>query len=165
MKYSDLGDNEKAIRYVSRAEELAGKLLPSQEHIYVVQIWLQKVEILLKKLKLAEEEEFLEVIEIARATKDLAIKIFGDKTLLSNDTMLTYAMTLTKVQDRLEESKKWFDRAEAQFEVINNEVPFNSSCNLMFNMLLHYNFKLNEFSTTVDFEKRNQVVERLQVQS
>lgn len=161
MKYSDLGDNDKALHYIGRAEDLATKLLPSQDHILVLQMWLAKVEILLKKLKLGGEEEFKEPIIIASAAKDLAMKIFGEKTMLTNQTMLTYAMTLTKVESMQEESEKWFTRAENQFEVLNNEVPFSEACNLMFNMLLHYNFMLNDFSTTISADKRLELVENL----
>lgn len=67
-------------------------------------MWLAKVEILLKKLKLGNEEDFKEPIEIASAAKDLAMKIFGERTLLTNQTMLTYAMTLTKIETMQEES-------------------------------------------------------------
>ena len=154
VKHSDYGDIEKALSYVARAEKLADELLQTKEHAQVLLVWLTKVEILLKKLRLGTEEEFKEPIEIARAAKDLARKIYGEKTFITNQTMLTYAMTLTKVKGMEEESRLWFDKAEQLFEVINNEISFKEGCNLLFNMLLHYNFMLNDFSTTVDTQKR-----------
>ena len=66
--------------------------------------------------------------------------------------MLTYAMTLAKVKASEEESKKWFKKAEKLFDDINNEIEFKEGCNLLFNMLLHYNFMVNDFSSTVDIE-------------
>lgn len=76
--------------------------------------------------------------------------------------MLTYAMTLTKVKSMEEESMKWFEKAEKFFEVINNEISFKEGCNLLFNMLLHYNSMLSEFSTTVDTDKRLSLIRKLQ---
>ena len=47
-------------------------------------------------------EELEEPIKIANAAKDLAKTIFGMKNLTTNQTMLTYAMTLTKVKGKEE---------------------------------------------------------------
>lgn len=68
--------------------------------------------------------------------------------------MLTYAKTLSRDPCRIEESKQQFEKAEKLFSVINNEISFREGCNLLFNMQLHYNFTLNDFSTSVDFEQR-----------
>lgn len=63
-------------------------------------------------------------------------------------------MTLTKVKAMEEESRKWFEKAEKFFEIINNEISFKEGCNLLFNMLLHYNSMLSDFANAVDTEKR-----------
>ena len=55
-------------------------------------------------------------------------------------------MTLTKVESREDESKALFSEAEKLFSKINNEISFKEGCNLLFNMLLHYNLMLNDFS-------------------
>ena len=52
---------------------------------------------MLKKLRNGTENDFQEPIETANAAKELAKSIFGNKTFMTNQTMLTYAMTLTKV--------------------------------------------------------------------
>lgn len=54
-KYSDLGDHEKALEYVTRAEKLSAKYLPTTEHQLVLLLWLTKVEIYLKKLQNVNE--------------------------------------------------------------------------------------------------------------
>ena len=73
-------------------------------------------------------------------------------------------MTLTKIKSREAEATKLFEKAEKQFEVINNEILAKDNGNLMFNMLLHYNFMLNDFSTTVDVAKREMLVQKLKEQ-
>jgi hypothetical protein len=73
-------------------------------------------------------------------------------------------MTLTKVKGKESESLQWFEKAEKLFEVIHNEISFKEGCNLLFNMLLHYNFMLNDFSATVDRQKRQELVEKLKNQ-
>ena len=70
-------------------------------------------------------------------------------------------MTLTKVASRVEESRQWFGKAEKFFNVINNEISFKEGCNLLFNMLLHYNLMLNDFNTTIEPEKRTLLFEKL----
>jgi len=85
---------------------------------------------------------------------ELSKKIYGEVTFVTNQTVLTYAMTLTKVKSMQAQSVPLFEHAERMFDVINNEIADKEKCNLMFNMLLHYNFMLNDFSTTVETEKR-----------
>ena len=63
------------------------------------------------------------------------------------------------------ESRKWFSKAEKLFAVINNEISFKEGCNLLFNMLLHYNFVLNEFATTIDMQGRLDLVQKLKAQA
>lgn len=64
--------------------------------------------------------------------------------------MLIYAMALTKDATKVKESQKMFQKAEKLFTIINNEISFREGCNLLFNMLLHYNFMLNDFTATKD---------------
>ncbi len=109
-----------------------------------------KVEILLKKLRLGDEAVFEEPIKIAKQAYDLAKTIYGERTFITNSAFLSYAMTLTKVKSKEAEATTLFAKAEKQFDVISNEILAKDSGNLMFNMLLHYNFMLNDFSTTVD---------------
>ena len=85
---------------------------------------------------------------------ELAKKIYGEVTFITNASVLTYAMTLTKVESMEAESVAIFAKAEQMFVVINNEIAQKDKCNLMFNMVLHYNFMLNDFSTTVTTEYR-----------
>ena len=71
-------------------------------------------------------------------------------------------MTLTRDPDRgISESLEQLGKAEKLFSVINNEISFREGCNLLFNMLLHYNFILNDFSLAVQQSVRTQLVERL----
>ena len=106
----------------------------------------------------------MEFIEIACKTKDLAKRIFGEKTFITNTAMLTYAMTLTKVPSMEADSRIWFDKAEKLFTVINNEISFKEGCNLLFNMLLHYNYMLNDFGSNFDSKKRTTLVQKLREQ-
>ena len=111
-------------------------------------IWLTKVEILLKQLKPGDSAS--EPTTLAKKAMDLAKAIFGEKTLMTNQAILTYAMTLTRDPDRgISESLEQLGKAEKLFSVINNEISFREGCNLLFNMLLHYNFILNDFSLAV----------------
>eukprot|EP00354_Favella_ehrenbergii_P006193 CAMPEP_0170455176 /NCGR_PEP_ID=MMETSP0123-20130129/3211_1 /TAXON_ID=182087 /ORGANISM="Favella ehrenbergii, Strain Fehren 1" /LENGTH=89 /DNA_ID=CAMNT_0010718193 /DNA_START=332 /DNA_END=601 /DNA_ORIENTATION=- len=84
---------------------------------------------------------------------------------MTNQAMLTYAMALTRDPTKAEESRKQFEKAESLFTVINNEISFREGCNLLFNMLLHYNFMLNDFNTSVGTEKRAKLVQYLRAQS
>ena len=61
-------------------------------------------------------------------------------------------MALTKIESRLPESVALFAQAEEMFKTINAFIAHQEKCNLMFNMILHYNFMLNDFSTTVTRE-------------
>lgn len=122
---------------------------------------------MLKKLRYGNEEEeavFAEVIETANAAKELAKTIFGNKTFMTNQTMLTYAMTLTKAKSRGDESREWFQKAEVLFDEINDNITFKEGCNLLFNMLLHYNFMVNDFGSSLDTDKRQQLIAKLHAQ-
>ena len=55
-------------------------------------------------------------------------------------------------------SVEQFEKSEAMFEVINNQVAAHDKNNLMFNMILHYNFMLNDFSSSVDPTKRQSLI-------
>ena len=70
---------------------------------------------MLKKLRVGTEQEFLSVIEIAKDAMELSKRIYGDETFITNSTVLTYAMALTKVESRLPESVEPFAKAEAMF--------------------------------------------------
>jgi hypothetical protein len=84
VKHSDYGDFDKALGYITRAEKLADELIQTKEHAQVLLVWLAKVEILLKKFRVGSEEELNSIFEIAKAAKDLALKIYGEKTFISN---------------------------------------------------------------------------------
>ena len=60
---------------------------------------MTKVEILLKKLRFGSKEELKEPIQIAKQTVELSKKIFGEKTLMTNKTMIDCAMALMKNPD------------------------------------------------------------------
>ena len=64
-----------------------------------------------------------------------------------------------------DESKLWFTKAEKLFTVINNEISFKEGCNLLFNMLLHYNLMLYDFSSSPDDKKRENLVRKLQTEA
>ena len=102
-KSFDLGNYEKALSQIARAERLAKGILPTDQHEQYLYIWLTKVEILLKKMK--NEEEARESIALAKKAMDLAKSLFGEKTLITNQAMLTYAMTLTMTPESIEESR------------------------------------------------------------
>ena len=79
-----------------------------------------QVELLFKKLRSGTEEEFREPIALANQALELAIKLFGENTFLTNQTLLTYAIVLTKVPSMEEESNRIFAKAESKFEIIAN---------------------------------------------
>jgi hypothetical protein len=103
QKYSELGDHDKGLSYTTRAEGLSAGLLQSQEHEQILLLTLTKVEILLKKYRFGTPEELQEPIKIAKQAFALAKKIYGEKALVTNQTMLNYAMALTKNPDTREE--------------------------------------------------------------
>ena len=160
-RQSDFGNHDHALQYVKRCEKIADELLNSEENEQYLYIWLAKVEILLKKPIQSLTDD---PAKIALKAKDLAMKIYGEKTFITNQAMLTYAMTLTRKEETVQESLKQFTKAEKLFTVINNEISFKEGCNLLFNMLLHYNFMLNDFGSTFDPEKKKEMVRRLNVQ-
>ena len=49
---------------------------------------------------------------------ELAIKKYGEASFIANQTVLRYAIILTKVPSMEEESYKVFERAESMFDVI-----------------------------------------------
>ena len=59
-----------------------------------------KVEIYLKKLRMGTQEEFEQVVTIAKEAMEMAKRIYGEATQITNQTVLIYAMTLTKVEAR-----------------------------------------------------------------
>ena len=73
---------------------------------------------MLKKLRLGDESAFEEPIRVAKQAYDLAKSIFGERTFITNQALLSYAMTLTKVKSRESEATKLFEKAEKQFTVI-----------------------------------------------
>lgn len=77
-KHSDLSEHTEAIRRIERAETLAGQLLPTKDHAQTLLVLTAKVEILLKKLRLGTEEEYEQVIAIAKSAMDMAKRIYGD---------------------------------------------------------------------------------------
>ena len=99
---------------------------------------LAKVEILLKKHRFGSKEELREPIQIARRACELAKKIFGDKTLITNKTMLDCAVALMKSPSTKEEGKKVLAEAETLFTTINDEVACKEDCDLLFNLQLHF---------------------------
>ena len=59
-----------------------------------------KVEMYLKKLRMGTQEEFEQVITIAKEAMEMAKRIYGETSQITNQTVLIYAMTLTKVEAR-----------------------------------------------------------------
>ena len=68
-KYSSLGDHEKGMSYINRADALAKKLLPRQEHCEILWNSVAKVEILLRQ---KEETHLKEAVLIAQGAYSLA---------------------------------------------------------------------------------------------
>ena len=58
------------------------------------------MEIYLKKLRMGTQEEFEQVVTIAKEAMEMAKRIYGEATQITNQTVLIYAMTLTKVEAR-----------------------------------------------------------------
>ena len=54
----------------------------------------------LKKLRMGTQEEFEQVITIAKEAMEMAKRIYGETTQITNQAVLIYAMTLTKVEAR-----------------------------------------------------------------
>ena len=73
---------------------------------------LAKVDILLKKHTFGTEEDFAEPIATAKDAYDLSKRLYGEKAFQSNQALLLYAMTLTKIPAREAESSKLFAKAE-----------------------------------------------------
>ena len=93
---------------------------------------------MLKKYRFGSKEELQEPIQIAKQAYALAKKIYGEKALVTNQTMLNYAMALTKNPDTREEGLQVLAQAEKLFSTINDEISFKEDCDLFFNMQLHY---------------------------
>jgi len=81
VKYSDLGNHEKALHYINRAESLSQTLLSSLSNSRVLDLLLAKADILLKKLRFASEKECMEPIKIAEQAVQLAKQLYGDKSI------------------------------------------------------------------------------------
>ena len=62
LKYSELGDHDKGLSYIKRAEDLSTKLLQTQDHEQILLLNLTKIEILLKKHRFGPKEELREPI-------------------------------------------------------------------------------------------------------
>ena len=73
-------------------------------------------------------------------------------------------MSLTKIEAKIPQSVDIFLQAEEMFNTINEGISNQNKSNLMFNMILHYNFMLNDFSTTVERDKRLYLLELLRYQ-
>ena len=101
---------------------MADEKLPSKDHVWALLTLSTKVEIMLKKLRSGTDEEFKEVIAIAKSAMEMSKRIYGEHTFCTNATVLTYAMTLTKVKSMEAESVQWFEQAESVFEVINGNI-------------------------------------------
>ena len=65
-------------------------------------------------------------------------RIFDDKALMTNKTMLECAAALMKSPDTKEEGKRMLTEAEALFKTINDEVACKEDCDLLFNLQLHF---------------------------
>ena len=122
---------------------------------------LAKVDILLKKHSLGTEEDYIAPIAIAKEAYELSKRIFGEKAFQSNQALLLYAMTLTKIPAKEAESAKLFTKAEQQFEQIASQVQPSKNSNILFNIILHYGLMLNDFCTTVDSQKRLELLQKL----
>ena len=95
--------------------------MQSKDDVQMLFILTTHVELLFKKLRNGtEEEDFRELISLAKQAIELAIKLFGENTFLTNQTLLTYAIVLTKVPSMEEESNRIFAKAESKFEIIAN---------------------------------------------
>lgn len=97
-KYSSMGDHEKASNYLKRANELATKHLSSAKHRQVLLNKTKGVEILLRT---KNTENLEQASVLGKEALDLAIALYGEMNLVTNHTMLTYALAL----GRLEETK------------------------------------------------------------
>ena len=64
------------------------------------------------------------IVKLAKSSVDLAMKLFGEKTFITNQTMLTYALALSKCPDMLEASVNQFEKAKKLVKVVNNEISF-----------------------------------------
>ena len=118
LKNSGVGKMDKAIHYITRASELAAQYISSKEDQEILHILTDKIEILLKKFANGTEEDFKEPIALAKQAMELAIKKYGEASFIANQTVLRYAIILTKVPSMEEESYKVFERAESMFDVI-----------------------------------------------
>ncbi len=84
IKYSDLGDHTKALEYVARMETLQDTVLPEGDNNRKLEIMLAKVDILLKKFTLGNEEDFVEPVEIAKKAYEMSKRLYGEKSFPSN---------------------------------------------------------------------------------
>jgi hypothetical protein len=93
---SEHGDLKEAESRVNRGEALVMDLLKSDLNTECLVNRLEKVEVLLKLHKFANQDKFIEIGMVAKSAMDLARKLFGEKSVIYFKAMLKYATTLTK---------------------------------------------------------------------
>ena len=120
------------------------KLLKSQDHEQVLLLKLIKVELLIKKHSLSPSEMLEYPIQIAEKAYVLSRKVYGDKALVTNQIMLNYAVALTQIEKTQEQGIYILEQSLKQYSIINNEIHFKEDCDLLFNMLLHYQLMLSQ---------------------
>ena len=107
MERSERGDLQEALNRVTRAEIL-NIFKKDQENLECLVNRLEKVDLLLKIHKFADEAKLKEIAVVAKSAMDLARKLFGEKTLIYFKSMLKYATTLSKCQESRAEGIKLF---------------------------------------------------------
>ena len=99
VKYSELGEHDQALNYVERVKNKIGQFYENTENLEMLLISQNEIEILKKKNVTNDLEVNRKIVNLAKSQVDLAVKLFGEKTFITNQTMLTYALALSKCPD------------------------------------------------------------------
>jgi len=83
-KASELGDHEKALTQLARAEDLCEERLGTKDHSEFLFLLLLKVEVLMKFHRIGTPEVQQKAVDVAEQAVKLAKKLYGEHTITSN---------------------------------------------------------------------------------
>lgn len=158
---SERGDLKEAESRVNRAETLiTDTILKSDFNLECLANRLEKVDVLLKLHKHASADKLAEICLVAQSAVELAKKLYGEKSLIYFKTMLKYATTLSKCEDRREEGIKLF---MGSLNLVKELKQALSDSDLPFNMLLFMLMEsplLENGSNDLDLRPISEMIER-----
>ena len=99
LKYSELGEYEKALSCVENVKNKCANFYENPMNPELLLNMQNEIEILKKKNVVEDAEVNKKIIEIAKQSMEMAVKIYGEKTFITNLTILTYALALSKCEE------------------------------------------------------------------